>query len=106
MSSPGSDDQPGSPPLPAPEAAAEDTRAQALNLAREAVQAEVAAFGEQQREELRLKFKSLDEVEGGFGTALMKTFPDFLPKPEMLGKTRGTLAQLAVLFEPDQPEVL
>ena len=59
-----------------------------VSLAREAVQAEVAAFGEQQREELRLKFKSLDEVEGGFGTALMKTFPDFLPKPEMLGKTR------------------
>ena len=32
MSSPGSDDQPGSPALPAPEAAAEDTRAQALSL--------------------------------------------------------------------------
>ena len=73
-------------------AAAEDARDQALSLAREAVQAEVAAFEEQQREELRLKFKSLDEVEGGFGTALMKTFPDFLPKPEMLGKTRQVLA--------------
>ena len=99
MSRPGSDNSPGSSPLAAPEAAAEDTRAQALSLAREAVQAEVAVFGEEQREELRLKFKSLDEVEGGFGTALMKTFPDFLPKPEMLGKTRQVLAQLAVLFE-------
>ena len=105
MSRPGSDNSPGSSPLAAPEAAAEDTRAQALSLAREAVQAEVAVFGEEQREELRLKFKSLDEVEGGFGTALMKTFPDSLPKPEMLGKTRGTLAQLAVLFEPDQAEL-
>ena len=105
MSRPGSDDSPGSSPLAAPAAAAEDARDQALSLAREAVQAEVAAFGEQQREELRLKFKSLDEVEGGFGTALMETFPDFLPKPEMLGKTRGTLAQLAVLFEPDQAEL-
>ncbi len=84
MSRPGSDDSPGSSPLAAPAAAVEDARDQALSLAREAVQAEVAAFGEQQREELRLKFKSLDEVEGGFGTALMKTFPDFLPKPEML----------------------
>ena len=32
MSRPGSDDSPGSSPLAAPEAAAEDTRAQALNL--------------------------------------------------------------------------
>ena len=92
MSRPGSDDSPGSSPLAAPAAAAEDARDQALSLAREAVQAEVAAFGEEQREELRLKLKSLDEVEGGFGTALMESFPDFLPKPEMLGKTRGTLA--------------
>ena len=48
----------------------------------------MAAFGEEQREELRLKFKPLDDIEGGFGTALMESFPDFLPKPEMLGKTR------------------
>ena len=33
MSRPGSDNSPGSSPLPAPEAAAEDTRAQALSLA-------------------------------------------------------------------------
>ena len=105
MSRPGSDDSPGSSPLAAPAAAAEDARDQALSLAREAVQAEVAAFGEEQREELRLKLKSLDEVEGGFGTALMESFPDFLPKPEMLGKTRGTLAQLAVLFKPEQAEL-
>ena len=91
MSRPGSDDSPGSSPLAAPAAAAEDARDQALSLAREAVQAEVAAFGEEQREELRLKLKSLDEVEGGFGTALMESFPDFLPKPEMLGKTREGL---------------
>ena len=29
----------------------------------------------------------------------------FLPKPEMLGKTRQVLAQLAVLFEPEQAEL-
>ena len=68
------------------------------------MQAEVATFGEEQREELRLKFKSLDEIEGGFETAL-KTFPDSLPKLEMLGKTRGVLAQLAVLFEPEPAEL-
>ena len=78
MSTPGSDDLPGSPALPAPEAAAEDTRDQALTQAREAVQDEVAAFGEEQREALRLKLKSLDEIEGGFGTALVEAFPDFL----------------------------
>ena len=61
------------------------TRDQALSLARESVQADVAAFGEEQREQLRLKFKSLDEIEGGFGTALVESFPDFLPRPEMLG---------------------
>ena len=43
MSRPGSDDSPGSSPLAAPAAAAEDARDQALSLAREAVQAEVAA---------------------------------------------------------------
>ena len=96
MSRPGSDDSPGSSPLAAPAAAAEDARDQALSLAREAVQAEVAAFGEQQREERRLKFKSLDEVEGGFGTALMETFPDFLPKPEMLASC-GTPATTAAI---------
>ena len=52
----------------------QDTRDQALSQAQEAVQAEVAAFGEEQREALRLKFKSLDEI----GTALMESFPDFL----------------------------
>ena len=86
MSTPRSDDLPGSPA--APEAAAEDARAQALSQAKEKVQAEVAALGEEQREELRLRLKSLDEIEGGFGTALVESFPDFLPKPEMLGKTR------------------
>ena len=40
----------------------------------------MAAFGEEQREELRLKFKPLDDIEGGFGTALMESFPDFLPR--------------------------
>ena len=87
MSTPRSDDLPGSPA--ALEAAAEDARAQALSQAKEKVQAEVAALGEEQREELRLRLKSLDEIEGGFGTALVESFPDFLPKPEMLGKTRG-----------------
>ena len=79
MSRPGSDDSPGSSPLAAPAAASEDARDQALSLARESVQADVAAFGEEQREQLRLKFKSLDEIEGGFGTALAESFPDFLP---------------------------
>ena len=92
MSRPGSDDSPGSSPLAAPAAASEDARDQALSLARESVQAEVAAFGEEQREQLRLKFKSLDEIEGGFGTALVESFPDFLPRPEMLKKTRQVLA--------------
>ena len=78
MSRPGSDDSPGSSPLAAPAAASEDARDQALSLARESVQADVAAFGEEQREQLRLKFKSLDEIEGGFGTALVESFPDFL----------------------------
>ena len=104
MSRPGSDDSPGSSPL-APAAASEDARDQALSLARESVQADVAAFGEEQREQLRLKFKSLDEIEGGFGTALAESFPDFLPRPEMLKKTRQVLAQLAVLFEPEQAEL-
>ena len=69
MSRPGSDNSPGSSraPLAAPEAAAEDTRAQALSLAREAVQAEVAVFGEEQREELRLKFKSSTRSRAGSG---------------------------------------
>ncbi len=63
MGTPGSDDSgSGSPALPAPEAAAEDTWDQALSQAKEAVQAEVAAFGEEQREALRLKLKSLDEM--------------------------------------------
>ena len=84
MSRPGSDDSPGSSPLAAPAAAAEDARDQALSLAREAVQAEVAAFGEQQREELRLKFKSLDEVEGGFGTALMEIADRCCAAPQRL----------------------
>ena len=91
MSRPGSDDSPGSSPLAAPAAASEDARDQALSLARESVQADVAAFGEEQREQLRLKFKSLDEIEGGFGTALVESFPDFLPRPEMLKKTRQVL---------------
>ena len=39
----------------------------------------MAAFGEEQREQLRLKFKSLDEIEGGFGTALVESFPDLGP---------------------------
>ena len=105
MSRPGSDDSPGSSPLAAPAAASGDARDQALSLARESVQADVAAFGEEQREQLRLKFKSLDEIEGGFGTALVESFPDFLPRPEMLKKTRQVLAQLAVLFEPEQAEL-
>ena len=105
MSRPGSDDSPGSSPLAAPAVASEDARDQALSLARESVQADVAVFGEEQREELRLKFKSLDEIEGGFGTALVESFPDFLPRPEMLKKTRQVLAQLAVLFEPEQAEL-
>ena len=105
MSRPGSDDSSGSSPLAAPAAASEDARDQALSLARESVQADVAAFGEEQREQLRLKFKSLDEIEGGFGTALVESFPDFLPRPEMLKKTRQVLAQLAVLFEPEQAEL-
>ena len=45
------------------------------------MQAEVAALGEVQREELRLRLKSLDEIEGGFGTALVESFPDFLCTP-------------------------
>ena len=85
MSTPRSDDLPGSPA--APGAAAEDARAQALSQAKESVQAEVAALGEVQREELRLRLKSLDEIEGGFGTALVESFPDFLPKPEMSDPT-------------------
>ena len=46
MSRPGSDNSPGSSPLAAPEAAAEDTRAQALSLAREAVHADPGYKGE------------------------------------------------------------
>ena len=104
MSRPGSDDSPGSSPLAAPAAAAEDARDQALSLAREAVQAEVAVFGEEQREELRLKFKSLDEIEGGFGTALMKTFPDFLPKPEMLRKQIFVFEKVPVRSQAQMPQ--
>ena len=74
MCSPGSDDLPGSPALPAPKAAAEDTRAQALSLARETVHVAMEGLDAL----AQLPSPGLD-ARGAMGPALVATNASGLP---------------------------